>query len=157
MQLGDAPVIAIEKREEVFGQVALVVGRQRADDAEIHRQITRLLRVFSIDEDVPGMHVGVKEIVAEYLLEEDLDTAFGEDLEVHTLRTQGVEFADGDAVNALHHQHVGPGVIPEHQRVINEFRPEPIAPQQRAVGAFAHQIEFVENHGFVFAHDVARP
>jgi hypothetical protein len=40
MQLGDPAVVAPEERQEVQGQVILVDIRQRADDAEVERDVT---------------------------------------------------------------------------------------------------------------------
>ena len=39
-------------------------------------------RVGDVDEDVAGVHVGVKEVVAEHLREEDLDAVLREPLDV---------------------------------------------------------------------------
>src|SRR3546814_11649949 len=58
---------------KIFSEVTLIGRRQRADDAEVDCQITRPRRIGGVDEDVARMHVGVKEIVNEGLLDEDLE------------------------------------------------------------------------------------
>ena len=120
MQLGHAPVIAVEEGQEVFGQIALMILRELAHDAEIHGQVAGRRRVARIHENVAGVHVGMKKIVAERLLEKDLDAAFGQHLKVHAHAAQPVQLTDGNALDALHHQHVGPGKVPENDGVINE-------------------------------------
>ena len=56
----------------------LVARLQRADDAEIDGGVARLVRVVDLHEDISGMHVGMKEIMPEYLREKNLDAVFGE-------------------------------------------------------------------------------
>ena len=82
MQLRDAPVVAVEHREEILRQVVLVARIERADDAEIHRRVTRLLRIVDDHEDVARVHVGVEEVVAEHLGEEDVDAVLGQPRDV---------------------------------------------------------------------------
>ena len=82
MQPRDAVVVALEESEEVLGQVVLVARIERADDAEIDGRVARMLRVVEQHEDVAGVHVGMKEVVAEHLREEDLDAVLGEPLDV---------------------------------------------------------------------------
>src|SRR5579863_3441679 len=71
VQLGHAAVVAVEDREEVLRQVVLVARIERADDAEVDGRVARVLRILRQHEDVPRVHVGVEEIVAEHLGEED--------------------------------------------------------------------------------------
>ena len=72
----------------------LIARVERADDAEVHGDVLRLLGVRHVDEDVAGVHVGVKEVVAEHLREEDLDAVLGEPLDVVCRRLQLVDFVD---------------------------------------------------------------
>ena len=72
VQRGDLAVVAIEHRQEIFGEVVLVARIERADDAEIHGGVFGLRRIVDEHEDVARVHVGVEEVVAEHLREEDL-------------------------------------------------------------------------------------
>ena len=93
----DAPVVAAEEREEILGEIVLVALVERADDAEVHGDVLRPLRIRDVDEDVAGMHVGVKEVVAEHLREEDLDAVLGEPLDVGARGAQRGEVVDLNA------------------------------------------------------------
>jgi hypothetical protein len=88
------PVVAIEHRQEILRQVALVARLKRADDAEIDRRVARLLRVVDQHEDIARMHVGVEEVVAEHLREENLHAVFRQPGEVGAARAQLREVAD---------------------------------------------------------------
>jgi hypothetical protein len=72
VQHRDLAIVAFEHREEILREVILVARIQRADDAEIHRGVLGLRRVFDQHEDVARVHVGVEEVVPEHLREEDL-------------------------------------------------------------------------------------
>ncbi len=152
VQFGDAAVIAVEESEEVLRQIALVLGAQRAHDAEIDGDVLSL----RADEDVARMHVSVEEVVAEHLGEEDLHAAFGELLEVDVMAAQRVDVADGNAVDTLHHHDVLARVRPEYFGHIENGRVGEIAAQLRGVGCFAHQIELVHDGFFVFGDHFAR-
>ena len=78
VQQRDAPVVAIEHRQEILGQVVLIAGIERADDAEVDRGVARPARIVDQHEDVARVHVGVEEIVAEHLGEEDAHAVLGE-------------------------------------------------------------------------------
>ena len=120
VQLGDAPVIAIEKSREILGQIALIEFTQRPHDAEIHRREARTGAVLAgQDEEISRMHVGVKEMVAKHLGKKDLDAALGEHLEIDTGAPETFAVADMQPVHALHYQHVFAGVIPEHFRHVH--------------------------------------
>jgi hypothetical protein len=69
-----AAVIAPEESGEILGQVALIEFAQRTHDAEIDRREARgCHRIARHHEKIAGMHVGVKEMIAKNLGEEDLD------------------------------------------------------------------------------------
>src|SRR5690554_6057769 len=76
MQLGHLAVIPAEEREQVAGQVALVVWRQGTHNAEIDGDVFRVGRVGDVDKNVARVHVGVEEAVPEHLGEENLHTFF---------------------------------------------------------------------------------
>ena len=107
MQLCDLSVVAVEESHQVAGKVVLVALRQGTDDGAIERDVLRIFRVFDVDEDVARMHVGMKEIVDEHLLEKSLDASIGQELHVRPARFERGDVADGDARYTFEHQHVG--------------------------------------------------
>ena len=152
VQLGDAPVVAAEEGEEVLGQVALVGRAQRAHDAEVDRDVVALRG----DEDVPRMHVGVEEAVAEHLREEDLDTVLGDPLEVDAGGAHRRQVADRDAADALHDHHVAVGQRPVHLGDVEQLAALEGAAQLRGVGRLAQQVELVEEDPFRLGHHLDR-
>src|SRR6266705_210836 len=81
VRLRHAPVVALEKSEEILREVLLVDLGERAHDAEVERDVA----AFGRDQDVSRVHVGVEEAVAEHLGEENLDSGASELRDVHTL------------------------------------------------------------------------
>src|SRR5581483_2098577 len=73
MRRRDAVVIATEEGQKILREVALVARGERADDAEVERDVLAEVRRIHRDEDVAGVHVGMEEPVAEHLGEEKLD------------------------------------------------------------------------------------
>jgi len=76
--------------------------------------------------------------------------------DIHPGGAQGVDLADGDAVHAIHHHHVIFTVIPVHLGHHEQRRTQEVAPQLRAVGRFAHEVEFVLQVFLEFRHHFAR-
>ncbi len=137
-------------------QVVLVDLGERAHDAEVERDVAAKTVTVGRDEDVARVHVGVEDAVAEDLREEDLDAGTRELLQVDTGFAQAADLADRDAVHALHGHHVMRAVIPENLGHFQQLRIGEVAAQLRAVGRFAHQVEFVGQMLGEFAHDLAR-
>ena len=121
MQLRDPPVVAVEYRQEILRQVMLIARIERADDSEVHRCVARVLRVVSQHEYVPGMHVGVEEIVAEHLGEEDAHAVLGELRDVGARGLEARHVADRHAMDALHDHDVVATVVPEHLRYVQKL------------------------------------
>ncbi len=116
MQLRDAAIVAVEEGHEIFRQIMLIARLQGADDAEIHGGIARISRIIDLHEDIAGVHVGMKEIMAEHLREKDLDAVLGQLGDVRAARPQLLDTADDDAVNALHDHDVLAAVVPVNLR-----------------------------------------
>ena len=116
VQPGHAVVVALEEGQKVGGQVMLIPRTEGAHDAEVDGDVTGLLRVRHVDEDVPRMHVRMEEIVGEHLGEEDLDAVFGQTPDVGSPGLQFLDIADRHAGDALHGQDVGTAVVPVHVR-----------------------------------------
>jgi hypothetical protein len=98
VRLSDTLVVAAEEGEEVLRQVVLVDVGERADDAEIERDVAALRG----DQDVARMHVGMEEAVAEDLGEEDLDAHPRESFFRSTPSARSASICDRQAVHALH-------------------------------------------------------
>ncbi len=154
--LGHPLVVAAEEGEEVLRQVVLVVVRQRADDAEVQRDPAAEVLAAVADVDVAGVHVGVEEAVAQRLREEDLDGARRQLLDVDAGLAQPRHLAHRDAVHALHHDDVAAAVVPVHLGHPQQPRAGEVAPQLRAVGGLAHQVQFVVQVLVELGHHFAR-
>jgi len=143
MQLGDLAVVALEEGHQVARQVVLILGRQAADDAEVHRDVLRAPRLMAADEDVAGVHVGMEEAVAKHLGEEDLHAALGELAHIGVLPRQPGHVGHRDAVDALHHQHLRAAIVPVDLRHVEQRRAFEIALELAGVGRFAQQVQLV--------------
>src|SRR5690606_29288002 len=55
----------------------------------------------------------------------------------------GVDVADGNAVDALHHHDVAPRVVPVHARHVQQVRVAEVVAQLAGVGTLAYQVELV--------------
>ncbi len=157
MQLGDAVVVAVEEREEVLGEVALVLRAQRADDAEVDGGVFRVLRVVDQHEDIARVHVGMEEVVAKHLREKNLHAVFRELLDVGPGGAQRLHVADRRAEDALLHQHLGPAVVPVDLGHVQHVRVFEVALELRRVCGLAHQVELVDDRVLVFVDDLERP
>ena len=85
VQLRHPPVVAVEKGQQILGEISLVLGGQGPDDAEVHRDVAPA----RLHEDIAGVHVGVEEVVAKDLGEEDLHPAFPQQAHAHPLGLEG--------------------------------------------------------------------
>ena len=94
-----------------------------------------------VDEDVAGVHVGVKEVVAEHLREEDLDAVLREPLDVRAGAAQRLDVVDLDAEDSLHRQDVRAAIIPVDLGHVQQVGAGEIALELRGVRGLAHQIE----------------
>ncbi len=102
VQFRHPPVIAVEKRQKILGQIVLVGRTQRPDNAKVHGDIAGILGIFGVDEDIAGMHVGVKKTVAEHLGEKDHYAPFRQFLHVHSTPPQFGNVPYRNAINSLH-------------------------------------------------------
>ena len=82
VQLCNAPIIAFEKGQKIFGEVVAIIARQRADNAEIDGNISRVIGLSRIDKNIAGMHIGVEKIVAKNLGKKDFHAPFGEQFHI---------------------------------------------------------------------------
>ena len=156
VRLGDALVIATEEGEEVLREVIAINIGQRADDAEIERDVLPKRPRRIAHKNVARVHVGMEEAVAEHLGEKDLDPGARQLLEIDTRGHDAVELADRNAVHALHDDHALAAIIPMHLGHAQQGGAGEIAPQLRAVGGLAHQVEFIVQIFVELGHHFAR-
>ena len=155
VQLGHAFVVAAKEGQEVLRQVFLVPVGQRADDAEIQRDVAAETARIQADHDVARVHVGMEEAVAKDLGEEDGDAVTRQLGDVDTGVAQALQLADGHAVHALHHHHRGSAEIPHHLGHQHQIEALHVAAQLGGVGGFAYQVEFVVQVVVELGHHLA--
>ena len=130
MHLRDAQVIAADEAEQNLGEEPPLLHAEAAHDAEIDRHEPALI----VHEQVAGMHVGVKEAVADGVAQEGLDDRAPERRPVEARGLDGREIVEADAVDPGGGQHVAGGQIPFGLRHAgNPDRPwcSPPAPRRR--------------------------
>ena len=74
MHLGDALIVAADEAVEDLGEEALLLRPDAAHDAEIDGDEPSL----AVDEEIPLVHVGMEEAVAERVAEEGLHDGSGD-------------------------------------------------------------------------------
>ena len=107
-------------------------------------------------EDIAGVHVGVKIIVAKYLGKKDFDTLARQRFEIGCVGSQARDIGYWNTADALHHHDFRAAELPVHEGHVEVARALEIAPQLAGVGGLAHQVEFVHDGGFEFAHHLHR-
>ena len=152
-----ATIVAAKECQEVLRQIAFVALGQRTHDSEIERDVLALVRRIDGDEDVARMHIGVEIAIAKHLREKNLDARASEPRNVDALLPEPFDLADRRSRHALHHHDFTRAPIPvdfghEQQRRVQE-----VAPQLRAIGGFACEVEFVVDGLVEFGDDGAWP
>ena len=108
-------------------------------------------RVVEPHEDVAGVHVGVEEIVAKHLREEDVRRRSRPAAEVHAQRAQLVDVADRARRGCAPSPSRRAAQVPVHLGHVAAASAGEVAPQLRGVGRLAHQVQLVEDGLLVFA------
>src|SRR4051812_22454679 len=85
MALGDRPVIAGDEAVEDVGEETTLLARDAAHDAEIDRDD---IAGPGISKEIARMHVGMKEAVADRMLEKRLEQRFTQLLAIEPGRIQ---------------------------------------------------------------------
>ena len=98
----------------------------------------------------------MKIIVPEHLGKKDFDTLARQRLEIDIGRFQLIEIGYRDAADTLHDHDPRATVVPVHPGNVKVGRVFEVASEFAGVGGLAHQVEFVENRGFEFTHDLYR-
>ena len=149
---GDAVVVAVEKGEEVDGEIALVVVGQRADDAEIEGDVA----VVGGDQNVAGVHIGMEKAVAEDLREEDFHAVIGEFVQIDAVGFEFGDFRYRCAVHPFDGQYVAGAVVVKHFRHNQHIAVLEIASELAGIGGFAHQVQLVMQIFVELRHHFAR-
>ena len=114
VQLGHPLVVAPEAGEEVVGQVALVGVAERADDAEVERDVAAEGAGSRLTWMLPGCMSAWKKPSRKTCVKK-IDGAVARQLrQVDAGGAQAVELADGHAVHALHDHDAGCAQVPHH-------------------------------------------
>ena len=121
-------IVAIKEREEVVGQVPLILRAQCANNAEINGSVFRFVGICHDHENISRMHVGVKKIVAKYLGEENFDAVLSEKLNVSPSLSKRRHVADRYAVDTLLYQHFGSAKIPVNVRDVKHIGAREVSP-----------------------------
>ena len=151
--IGHGMIVAIEKREEIFREIALVLLAQRAHDPEIHRAVLALGR----DEDITRMHVGVEKPVAERLREENLHTVVRQPPHVDAGGLETLDVADGYAMDALEHHDRAAGEVPVDLRNVKQVGAFEVGAQATRIRRLHPQVELVVDGLVEFIHHFDGP
>ncbi len=108
MHFGDAAIVAGDEAEQDLGEEAPLLQAEPPHDAAIDRNQPAL----RIDEQVPGMHVGMEEAVADRMLQEGLDHDPPQRRQVVAGGLQRLDIRQPDPVDPLVDQHLACGQLP---------------------------------------------
>ena len=102
------------------------------------------------------MHVCMKEAVTKHLGKENGDPIARQLRQIDTRRTQFAYLADRNTPHALHHQHLGLAIVPEHLGDQHQVKARHVAAQLGRISCFAHQVELVMEVFVEFGNHLAR-
>ena len=142
MQLGDAAIVAIEDRHEIFRKVVLILAGELAHDAEIQRDETRIAFARGIHPNVAGVCIGMEKIIAKHLLVKHPHTFGGQGFAVDAGGVQRLHVIRWNTAHALHRHCTLGRMRPDDFRHVQVRRALPIAAQQTGVAGFALQVKF---------------
>ena len=108
MHLGDAAIVAGDEAQQDFGEEAPLLQAEPAHDAEIDRDQPAGI----VEEQIAGMHVGMKEAVAQRVAQEALDHLAAEIGQIDLRLLEPRMVAQRDAVDPFHRQHIVRGAVP---------------------------------------------
>src|SRR3954462_10375379 len=108
MHLGGAVVIARDETVEDLGEEAPLLRAESAHDAEVDRGELTVM----VDKQIAGVHVGMKETVAQRVAQERLDYGGSERLEIEAFGFQPRTIIERYAVDPLERENVARGAVP---------------------------------------------
>ena len=112
MHLGHAAVVAGDEAEQDLRQEAPLLQAEPAHDAAIDGDEPAL----AVDEQVPRMHVGMEEAVADRMLQEGLDDIAGETGKIVAGRSQALDIGEAHALDPFVDQHLARRELPVRLR-----------------------------------------
>ena len=108
MRLRDAAIVTAEECEKILCKIILILIAQGSHDAKVDRNVSAILA----NENIAGMHVGVKVTVAKYLGKEYFHTNPSQLRNIDPLLFERCNVTDGNAFDALHDHDIAMTVIP---------------------------------------------
>ncbi len=108
MHLGGPVIVARNEAEQDFREEAPLLRTQTPHNSEIDRNQP----CFVIDEQIAGMHVGVKETVAQRVPQKTLDHIAAERCQIKALRFKRAVVTQADAIDPFQGEHFAGGAIP---------------------------------------------
>ena len=107
VELGHRVIVAVEHRRQQTGQKQPFAEIEMTHDAEIDRH----QRAAGRHENIPRMHVGMEEAIAEDLVEKGPGRRFGNLADVMSGSTQRLDIINADSLDPLDDEHAGGGVL----------------------------------------------
>ena len=108
MHLGRPVIVARDEAKQDFREEAPLLRPQTPHDSEIDCDQP----CFVIDEQVAGMHVGVKETVAQGVPQKTLDHIAAERSQIEALRFKRPVVTQADAIDPFQGEHLAGGAVP---------------------------------------------
>ena len=153
---GDPAIVPAEERQEILREIAFVSLGERTHDAEVQSDVFASVGGVGRDEDIAGMHVGVKKSVAKHLSEKYLDSRARKPRKIDSLLDQRLALADRRTQHALHHHHLAGAPVPVDLGDKQQGRVQKIPAKLRAVCRFARKIELVVDRALELGDNLAR-
>jgi hypothetical protein len=116
---------------------------ERADDTEIQRNVAAFVFRIGGNQDIAGVHIGMKEPIAKHLSEKNLHAGARQSRNIHLRCAQCFDLRNRRAAHPLHDHDILRAPRPMHFGHQQQRRICEIAPQLCAVGRLAHQVQFV--------------
>ncbi len=112
MNLRGAVIIAGDEAVQDFRKEQPLLGAEPAHDAEVDGNQPAVI----VDEQIAGMHVGVKEAVAQRMAEKGLDQGAGELPQIEAFGHQSRAVGQRRGVDPFQRQHFLGGAVPVDRR-----------------------------------------
>src|SRR5215475_13908617 len=105
-------IVAGDEAEQYLGEESSFSRAQSSHDAKVDRYQASV----GVDEQIAGVHVGMKKAITKRVAQEGLDQGAAEPWEIQVPRRQRRTVAEWRAVDPLHRQHIARRIVPFHPR-----------------------------------------